>query len=91
MSILLTDEELHELVEVELQRLNEYRAKELNMKPTTWLGELDPNVVAKAQLKKVVEWLNGTCQHRVPFHTRWQCFRCKDKLLDTILKEAGLE
>ena len=38
--------------------------------------------------ERQIAWFNGTCQHRVPFHTRWQCVLCKDIFVQS-LKKGG--
>ncbi len=30
---------------------------------------------------EIGDWLKGTCQCRVPFHARWHCAICKNRLL----------
>ncbi len=32
-------------------------------------------------LREIGDWLKGTCQYRVPFHARWHCAICKNRLL----------
>ncbi|KKK80380.1 hypothetical protein LCGC14_2824070 [marine sediment metagenome] len=69
MSILLEGEEIGELGKEALRLKNEALAKR-GMRPSSWLGELDGEVVAKAQLKKVVEYLDGVyvCKHCQVFY-----------------------
>jgi len=49
--------------------------------------ELIP-IIKKAVAQASVDWFNGTCQHRVPFHTRWQCGLCKDIFFESLKKRA---
>lgn len=75
--IRLTKEEMDELTERELEKLNKWRREELNMPPTTWLGELNPDTVAQAQIKKLVEWGNVECYDHNGIQRREQGWHIK--------------
>ena len=47
----ISPEEIDKLTDIELEKLNKWRREEYGMPPTTWLGELNPEVVAQAQLE----------------------------------------
>lgn len=72
--IRLTDEEILPLLE-------------LRQSGGTWemVNQISNTATDKA-IRKMVEWFNGTCQHRVPFHTRQQCILCKDKFVMSLEK-----
>ena len=42
--------------------------------------QIIPLVRADTQ-REIGDWLKGTCQCRVPFHARWHCAICKNRLL----------
>ena len=44
------------------------------------------NKATDKAIKKIYEWFGGTCQHRVPFHTRSQCAICKSDFIIALKK-----
>jgi len=87
---ILSDEAIDQLGESELARLNQehpFIKADGTKLVSTWLGELDPKIVAKAQLedtvKQIIEWGEEPCPHKtnpLDFRSKQYCEICWEEL-----------
>ncbi len=89
--IRLTEDERHDAWRLVFKRWNDPPLHSDDSQYYEFKAEVEEAIADTATdkaIKKMLEWFKGTCQHRVPFHTRSQCAICKEMFIGNLRKLA---